>query len=339
MTAAPALARFPRSATPARRELGLARSAPDAGANGLRDVIVQADGGLKTGLDVIKAALLGAEFRLRHRADDRAGLQVPAHLPPQQLRHRHRHPGRPPARRAFHRPARTVEISSDWPRSARLPGATRRALAGPNWSAAPTCCSKWMRSPPPAKDRPVAAAVHRRLASRAAAIAARRDSPLDDGLAAELDADPTWVLTPCAGRRLRLPIRNTDRSIGARLSGEIARLHGNHGMHDAPIDLHFTGTAGQSFGGFLAGGLQLTLEGEGQRLRRQGHGRRAHRDPSAARRAASSPATRRSSATPACTAPPAASCSPRATPANASRCAIPARWRWWKAWATTAANT
>ena len=62
-----------------------------------------------------------------------------------------------------------------------------------------------------------------------------------------------------------------------------------------------------------------------QRLRRQGHGRRPHRAAAAARRRASSRATRRSSATPACTAPPAANCLPRVAPANASRCATPAR--------------
>jgi glutamate synthase (NADPH) large chain len=57
-------------------------------------------------------------------------------------------------------------------------------------------------------------------------------------------------------------IRNTDRTVGARLSGEIAALHGNNGMKDAPIHLLFNGTAGQSFGAWNAGGLHMVLTGD-----------------------------------------------------------------------------
>ena len=57
-------------------------------------------------------------------------------------------------------------------------------------------------------------------------------------------------------------LQNVNRSIGARLSGEIAKLHGNNGMSDAPINLYCTGTAGQSFGVWNAGGLNLYLDGD-----------------------------------------------------------------------------
>ncbi|MDK9708843.1 MAG: glutamate synthase large subunit [Desulforhopalus sp.] len=57
-------------------------------------------------------------------------------------------------------------------------------------------------------------------------------------------------------------IRNTDRTVGARLSGLIADRYGNRGMEDMPITLHFTGTAGQSFGAWNAGGLNLVLTGD-----------------------------------------------------------------------------
>jgi glutamate synthase (NADPH/NADH) large chain len=57
-------------------------------------------------------------------------------------------------------------------------------------------------------------------------------------------------------------IGNCDRSIGARLSGEIARLHGNRGMEDHPITLNLQGIAGQSFGAWNAGGLNLSLAGD-----------------------------------------------------------------------------
>jgi len=57
-------------------------------------------------------------------------------------------------------------------------------------------------------------------------------------------------------------LRNFNRSIGARLSGEIARRHGDHGMAEHPVILRLTGTAGQSFGVWNAGGLHLYLEGD-----------------------------------------------------------------------------
>jgi glutamate synthase (NADPH/NADH) large chain len=55
---------------------------------------------------------------------------------------------------------------------------------------------------------------------------------------------------------------NTDRSIGARLSGEIAKRYGNQGMAAKPIKLHLDGTAGQSFGVWNAGGVELYLTGD-----------------------------------------------------------------------------
>jgi glutamate synthase domain-containing protein 2/glutamate synthase domain-containing protein 1/glutamate synthase domain-containing protein 3 len=60
----------------------------------------------------------------------------------------------------------------------------------------------------------------------------------------------------------RLPIRNTHRTVGAMLSGEIARKYGSAGLPDDTIRFHFTGSAGQSFGAFLAKGVTLTLEGD-----------------------------------------------------------------------------
>ncbi|MGR5470066.1 hypothetical protein ACPV51_22855, partial [Vibrio astriarenae] len=50
---------------------------------------------------------------------------------------------------------------------------------------------------------------------------------------------------------------NTDRSVGARLSGEIAQRYGNQGMAATPIKLYLDGTAGQSFGVWNAGGVEL----------------------------------------------------------------------------------
>jgi glutamate synthase domain-containing protein 2/glutamate synthase domain-containing protein 1/glutamate synthase domain-containing protein 3 len=59
-----------------------------------------------------------------------------------------------------------------------------------------------------------------------------------------------------------LPITNADRAVGATLSGEIAKRFGDEGLADNTISFRFTGSAGQSFGAFAARGLSLELEGE-----------------------------------------------------------------------------
>ena len=60
-----------------------------------------------------------------------------------------------------------------------------------------------------------------------------------------------------------MPIRNIHRTAGTMLSGEIARRYGSAGLPDDTIRVQFTGCAGQSFGAFLAKGVTLTLEGDG----------------------------------------------------------------------------
>ncbi|HLY16243.1 MAG TPA: glutamate synthase large subunit [Bryobacteraceae bacterium] len=62
--------------------------------------------------------------------------------------------------------------------------------------------------------------------------------------------------------RIKLPIRNVHRTVGAMLSGEIARRYGSAGLPDDTIRFEFAGSAGQSFGAFLAKGVTLTLEGD-----------------------------------------------------------------------------
>jgi glutamate synthase domain-containing protein 2/glutamate synthase domain-containing protein 1/glutamate synthase domain-containing protein 3 len=62
--------------------------------------------------------------------------------------------------------------------------------------------------------------------------------------------------------RFELPIRNVHRTVGAMLSGEIAKRHGSKGLEPGTIQFKFNGSAGQSFGAFLARGVSLTLEGD-----------------------------------------------------------------------------
>jgi len=62
--------------------------------------------------------------------------------------------------------------------------------------------------------------------------------------------------------RAAFPIRNENRAVGAMLSGELVKRYGPSGLPDGTIRFNFTGAAGQSFGAWLAKGVSLTLEGE-----------------------------------------------------------------------------
>ncbi len=57
-------------------------------------------------------------------------------------------------------------------------------------------------------------------------------------------------------------VENIQRNVGTKLAGRVAALYGNNGLPDGTIDLHFEGSAGQSFATFLAGGIRITLTGE-----------------------------------------------------------------------------
>jgi glutamate synthase (NADPH/NADH) large chain len=62
--------------------------------------------------------------------------------------------------------------------------------------------------------------------------------------------------------RAQLPIRNVNRTVGTMLGAEVTRHHGGAGLPDGTIDLTFLGSAGQSFGAFLPPGVTLRLEGD-----------------------------------------------------------------------------
>ncbi len=88
----------------------------------------------------------------------------------------------------------------------------------------------------------------------------------DHGLEAALDHQ---LIEMCQGAletgtafEAELPIRNVHRTVGTMLSGELTRRYGSSGLPDDTIRLHFNGSAGQSFGAFLAKGITLTLEGD-----------------------------------------------------------------------------
>jgi glutamate synthase (NADPH/NADH) large chain len=87
--------------------------------------------------------------------------------------------------------------------------------------------------------------------------------PFDKGdLAEQMLRDTLSAITEKTGGSYAYEVRNYHRSIGARLSGEIARLHGNYGLEEHPITLRLHGSAGQSLGVWNAGGLHIYLEGD-----------------------------------------------------------------------------
>jgi glutamate synthase domain-containing protein 3 len=89
-----------------------------------------------------------------------------------------------------------------------------------------------------------------------------QDHGLETALGHQLIAAAQEALAHRTPVEIRLPIRNGHRAAGAMLSGEVARRYGAEGLPDDTIRVHLTGSAGQSFGAFLAKGVTMTLEGD-----------------------------------------------------------------------------
>jgi glutamate synthase domain-containing protein 2/glutamate synthase domain-containing protein 1/glutamate synthase domain-containing protein 3 len=89
-----------------------------------------------------------------------------------------------------------------------------------------------------------------------------QDHELDGALDWELIERAREAIEGGAPVEIDMPIRNVHRTVGATLSGEIARRHGLKGLPDGTIQVNFNGSAGQSFGAFLARGVNLRVEGD-----------------------------------------------------------------------------
>ncbi len=89
-----------------------------------------------------------------------------------------------------------------------------------------------------------------------------QDHGLEKALDHQLVEHSLDALLNLSQLEINLPIRNIHRSVGTILSGEVARRYGSAGLPDDTVRIQLTGSAGQSFGAFLAKGLTLTLEGE-----------------------------------------------------------------------------
>src|SRR5262249_55843369 len=103
-------------------------------------------------------------------------------------------------------------------------------------------------------------------APAAPGVAIYNCEPQEHGLAKALDNELIAAAAPALERgepvRIERPIRNVNRTVGAMLSGEVARRYGHAGLPDGAIQARFTGTGGQSFGAFLARGVTLELVGD-----------------------------------------------------------------------------
>jgi len=90
----------------------------------------------------------------------------------------------------------------------------------------------------------------------------KQQHPIDDILDRKLIAQAMPALEDKKSVQIETAISNIDRSAGTMLSGELAKRHGHAGLPDDTISVKLNGTAGQSFGAFLARGISLELNGE-----------------------------------------------------------------------------
>jgi glutamate synthase (NADPH/NADH) large chain len=248
-------------------ELGLAETQQTLLLNNLRDrITVQVDGQLKTGRDVVIAALLGAEefgfataplivegcimMRVCHLDTCPVGIAT------QNPVLRERFTGKPEFVENFFRflaeevrgyLARLGLRSIDEAVGRVDLLDTRPAVQ--HWKARGMDLSPVLHLP----DLPAGAAL-RKVREQDHGLAQALDNELLE-LAAPALADGTPV-------RAVVPVRNVHRSVGAMLGGAVARKYGGAGLPDDTIELTLHGTAGQSFGAFLPRGVTLRLVGD-----------------------------------------------------------------------------
>ncbi|NVD35588.1 glutamate synthase large subunit [Marinobacter lutaoensis] len=249
-------------------ELGLTETQQALRANDLRGKIrLQTDGGIKTGLDVVKAAILGAEsfgfgttpmvalgckfLRICHLNNCATGVATQNDY----LREEH-FKGTVEAAMNFFR--FVAQETREW--LAKLGVRSLEELVG-----RVDLLERLPGDTPRQRKLDLSRLLHNDQipADKPQTCQEERNRPFDQGALAErMVKDTLTAIIEKTGGAWSYRVTNCDRSIGARLSGEIAARHGNQGMADAPITLDLTGTAGQSFGVWNVGGLNLILEGD-----------------------------------------------------------------------------
>lgn len=90
----------------------------------------------------------------------------------------------------------------------------------------------------------------------------KQDHGLENVLDMTINRDAKAAIEHKVPTELNYKIQNTDRTVGAIISNEISKIHGKEGLPEDTLKLNFSGSAGQSFGGFAAKGVTMTVEGE-----------------------------------------------------------------------------
>ncbi len=248
-------------------EMGLAETHQTLVLNGLRSrVALQVDGGLRTGRDVVIGALLGAdEFGFSTAPLIAAGCIMmrkchlntcPVGVATQDPVLRKRFKGTPEHVINFFfyvaEEVRALLAEMGFTHIDQIIGDTdlleRRALID-HWKAKGLDFSKIFHKPNAPRE-----STH---------WTERQKHPIDDVLDRRLIEQAMPALESRLPVRIEADIRNVDRSVGAMLSGEVAKRYKHKGLKHDTISIKLTGTAGQSFGAFLARGISLELVGDG----------------------------------------------------------------------------
>ena len=248
-------------------EIGLAETHQTLVINRLRGrIAVQVDGGIRTGRDVVVGALLGAdEFGFATAPLIAAGCIMmrkchlntcPVGVATQDPVLRKRFKGQPEhiINYFFFVAEEVRELMAELgfrtfdEMVGQMQMLDRRKLVE-HWKAKGLDFSKLFTKPPAEKGT----AIYK---------CEEQDHKIKDILDRKLITEAQAALDRGAPVRLQAVIRNTDRACGGMLSGEVAKRFGHEGLPDDTIHVRFTGTAGQSFGAWLARGVTFELDGD-----------------------------------------------------------------------------
>ncbi len=248
-------------------ELGLAETQQTLLLNGLRDrIVVQADGQLKTGRDVVIAALLGAEefgfataplvvsgcimMRVCHLDTCPVGVAT------QNPTLRARFSGKPEFVEHFFEfiaeEVRELLAELGFRSIEEAIGRTEAIdvrQAVDHWKASGLDLTPILHVP----ERPYGDALYNTRG---------QDHGLDRALDVQLISAARSAIDTGSPVKLDFPVRNVNRTVGTMLGHEVTKRHGGAGLDDGTIDITFTGSAGQSFGAFVPRGVTLRVHGD-----------------------------------------------------------------------------
>ncbi len=248
-------------------EIGLAETHQTLVANRLRGrIAVQVDGGLRTGRDVVVGAMLGAdEFGFSTAPLIAAGCIMmrkchlntcPVGVATQDPVLRKRFKGQPEHVINYFffvaEEVRELMAALGYRRFDEMIGQMQmldRRKLNDHWKAKGLDFSRLFHKPP----APAGVRIFK---------SEPQDHKIHDILDRKLIAQAQPALERGTPVKIEAAIKNTDRTAGAMLSGEIAKRYGHAGLPDNTIHVKFKGTAGQSFGAWLAHGVTFELEGD-----------------------------------------------------------------------------